>query len=293
MRTLELPDIVKIGKGKVREIFELEEGLLLVATDRISAFDVVLPDEVPKKGAVLTQLSRFWFHRLVDVVDNHLISADVDDFPDSLKPYTKELAQRSMLVRKCRPLPIECVVRGYMAGSGWKEYQKTGSICGISLPPGLVESEKFPEPIFTPSTKAEEGHDENISFEEAENLIGRDLARQVREVSLNLYMNAADYARELGIIICDTKFEFGLAGPQLLLIDEALTPDSSRFWPEDQYVPGRSQPSFDKQYIRDYLEKLEWDKQAPGPRLPEAVIRATTDRYVEAYERITGTRLAV
>lgn len=291
MKTLDLPGVTKRNRGKVREIFGVNGHLLLVATDRMSAFDVVLPDPIPWKGQVLTQLSTFWFGRLQDIVDNHLISSQVEDFPASLKPFRDQLAGRSMLVHQCRPLPVECVVRGYLAGSGWKEYQEAGMVCGLRLPEGLRESEELPESIFTPATKATEGHDENISFERTVEIIGAEMAEQVRDLSLRLYDQARHYARQRGIIICDTKFEFGLQGSRLLLIDEALTPDSSRFWPADLYEAGKPQPSFDKQFIRDFLETLDWDKTPPGPKLPESIIQATSERYLEAYRRLTGKTL--
>lgn len=291
--TLELPGVEKVSRGKVREMFAVGDRLLMVATDRISAFDVVLPDPIPQKGKVLTQISTFWFERLDQdqIVRHHLVTARTEEFPESLQPHREVLEGRSMLVKRCQPLAIECVVRGYLAGSGWKEYRETGEICGISLPPGLKESDQLPEPIFTPATKAVTGHDENISFERAAEIVGRETAEQVREWSLRIYRWARDYARERGIIICDTKFEFGRDGDELILIDEVLTPDSSRFWPADEYEPGRSQPSFDKQFIRDYLETLDWDKTPPGPRLPESIIEATTRRYLEAYRRLTGREL--
>ncbi len=272
-------------------MFEVGGRLLMVATDRISAFDVVLPNTIPNKGRVLTQISVFWFGELEGLVENHLISAQTSDFPEELQPFEALLDQRSMLVRKCRPLPIECVVRGYLAGSGWKDYQATGAICGIKLPPGLRESEELPEPIFTPATKAASGHDENITFDQAVEAVGAEVAENVRDSSLRIYGRARDYASRRGIMICDTKFEFGWDDSRLLLIDEALTPDSSRFWPEDQYQPGRSQPSFDKQFIRDYLETLDWDKKAPGPELPRSILEATSDRYLEAFRRLTGKKL--
>lgn len=293
LRGIELPGITKINSGKVREIFELEGMLLLVASDRLSAFDVVLPDPIPYKGRVLTQMSKFWFDHLTEkqIVKHHLISVDFDEFPKPLQPFRAQLEWRSTLVRKCKPLPIECVVRGYMAGSGWKEYQKSGSICGIQLPPGLTESSKLPEAIFTPSTKAESGHDINISFEQAVEMVGSDTATRVRDLTLKIYRSASDYARSKGIIICDTKFEFGWVGDDLILIDEVLTPDSSRFWPADDYEPGRPQASYDKQYVRDYLETLDWAKTYPGPKLPAHVIEATSGRYLEAYEKLTGKSL--
>jgi phosphoribosylaminoimidazole-succinocarboxamide synthase len=288
---LELPGIKKVKSGKVREIFDLGDRLLFVASDRISAFDVVMPDTIPRKGEVLTQLSNFWFAKTESFQPNHLLSRLDGPLPAELAPYAEQLAGRSILVKKAQPLTIECVVRGYLAGSGWKEYQRSQSVCGIKLPPGLKESSELPEPLFTPSTKAETGHDENISFAEARNLAGDDVAEQARDASLKIYSFAREYARTRGIIIADTKFEFGLAEGKLLLIDEVLTPDSSRFWPADQYAAGKSQPSFDKQYVRDYLETLDWDKTPPGPALPREVIEKTTAKYLEAYERVTGSRL--
>jgi len=283
------PGLKLRGRGKVRDIYELGDRLLIVATDRLSAFDVVLPTPIPDKGRVLTQLSVFWFEKLADIVPHHVITAT--DFTGELAPYADSLRGRAMLVRKTEPAPIECVVRGYITGSGWKDYQKTGKICGIPLPAGLRESDRLPEPIFTPSTKATIGHDENISFEEAVERIGRKLAERLRDTSLEIYKRAVEHASARGIIIADTKFEFGLEGDQLIWIDEALTPDSSRFWPASEYQPGRSQPSFDKQYVRDYLEKIGWNKQPPAPPLPPEVVKATTAKYREAYERITGHAL--
>lgn len=293
MSSLELPGLSKANSGKVREIFAVGDELLLVATDRISAFDVILPDPIPDKGSVLTQLSAFWFGlvRDHDIVPHHLISVDTGQFPESLAPFREELAGRSMLVRRTEPLAIECVVRGYLAGSGWKEYRSQGTVCGIELPTGLVESDRLEEPIFTPATKAVDGHDENISFERAAEIVGIETAERVRELSLRIYSMARDYAARRGIIICDTKFEFGYAGDELVLIDEVLTPDSSRFWPADRYNPGGPQESFDKQYVRDYLETLDWDKTPPGPPLPSHVVEATTSRYREAYRRLTGNEL--
>jgi len=291
IKTQELPGIPKVCQGKVREIFALDDQLLIVATDRISAFDVILPTAIPQKGKVLTQLSAFWFEQLEGTVAHHLISVRVEEFPASLHSFRKELAGRSMLVRRCSPLPIECVVRGYLAGSGWKEYRQSGTICGIQLPTGLGESEELPEPIFTPSTKARTGHDENISFERAAEIVGPELAEQVRDLSLRLYNRARKLAFQRGIIICDTKFEFGMEGSRLFLIDEVLTPDSSRFWPADGFEPGKSQPSFDKQFIRDFVETLDWDKTPPGPELPESIVEATSKRYLEAYRRLTGRDL--
>ncbi|MGD1211712.1 MAG: phosphoribosylaminoimidazolesuccinocarboxamide synthase [Candidatus Acidiferrales bacterium] len=277
------------GRGKVRDIYDLGDRLLIVATDRLSAFDVVLPTPIPDKGRVLTQLSLFWFEKLADVIPHHVLSAK--DFSGELAPYAGELDGRAMLVRRTDPVPIECVVRGYISGSGWKDYQKTGGICGIPLPAGLRESDRLPEPIFTPSTKATSGHDENISFEETISRIGRPLAERLRDVSLALYRRAAEHASAHGIVIADTKFEFGLLGQELIWIDEALTPDSSRFWPAAQYSPGKPQPSFDKQYVRDYLERIGWNKQPPAPALPPDVVAATREKYREAYQRITGHAL--
>jgi phosphoribosylaminoimidazole-succinocarboxamide synthase len=283
------PGLKLRGRGKVRDIYELGDRLLIVATDRLSAFDVVLPTPIPDKGRVLTQLSVFWFEKLADIVPHHVITAT--DFTGELAPFADSLRGRAMLVRKTEPAPIECVVRGYITGSGWKDYQKTGKICGIPLPAGLRESDRLPEPIFTPSTKATTGHDENISFEETVERIGRKLAERLRDTSLEIYKRAVEHASARGIILADTKFEFGLEGDQLIWIDEALTPDSSRFWPASEYQPGRSQPSFDKQYVRDYLEKIGWNKQPPAPPLPPEVVKATTAKYREAYERITGHAL--
>ncbi len=284
-----LPGIHFLNRGKVRDLYEVGGNLLLVATDRLSAFDVVLPTPIPDKGRVLTQLSLFWFHLLRDVIPNHVITAT--DFPAELAPYRDQLEGRAMLCRTTQPLPIECVVRGYLVGSGWKDYRATGKVCGIALPAGLRESDRLPEPIFTPSTKATTGHDENISFEEAASRIGKELAEKVRAVSLEIYKRAVAYAEPRGIILADTKFEFGLIGDQLIWIDEALTPDSSRFWPADGYQPGRAQPSYDKQYVRDYLERIEWNKQPPGPELPLDVVAATRDKYREAYRQLTGHEL--
>jgi phosphoribosylaminoimidazole-succinocarboxamide synthase len=277
------------SRGKVRDIYALGDRLLIVATDRLSAFDVVLPTPIPDKGRVLTQLSLFWFEKLADVVPHHVISAK--DFAGELAPYAQALEGRAMLVRRTEPVPIECVVRGYISGSGWKDYQKTGAICGIALPAGLRESDRLPEPIFTPSTKATTGHDENISFDETVSRIGGPLAEQLRKTSLTLYNRAAEHAAARGIIMADTKFEFGLLKEELIWIDEALTPDSSRFWPASEYTPGVVQPSFDKQYVRDYLERLGWNKQPPGPALPADVVAGTSDKYREAYRRITGHAL--
>jgi len=285
----DFPGLKLRGRGKVRDIYEVGDKLLIVATDRLSAFDVVLPTPIPDKGKVLTQISLFWFETLANVLPNHVLSAK--DFTGELAPYAAALQGRAMVVRKTEPLPVECVVRGYISGSGWKDYQKTGAICGISLPPGLRESDKLPEPIFTPSTKATTGHDENISFEETVAQIGRPLAEKIRDTSLEIYQQASERAAKHGIIIADTKFEFGLIGDELIWIDEALTPDSSRFWPADQYTPGKAQPSFDKQYVRDYLERIGWNKQAPGPELPADVVNATQAKYREAYAKVTGKPL--
>ncbi|MDH4069795.1 MAG: phosphoribosylaminoimidazolesuccinocarboxamide synthase [Ignavibacteria bacterium] len=280
-------------KGKVRDIYDLGNALLIVATDRISAFDVVLPDGIPNKGRVLTQISSFWFTQLSEVVPNHILSTDVKEFPAPFRSMPEVFAGRSMLVKKTRPLPVECVVRGYVSGSGWKDYQKTGAICGIDLPPGLRESERLPAPLFTPSTKAEQGlHDENISFEEVVKLIGSERAEKLRTVSLSLYQQGAAFAETRGIIIADTKFEFGEDEEgRLVWIDEALTPDSSRFWPKNMYKPGGQQPSFDKQFVRDYLLSLDWNKTAPGPRLPREIIETTSSKYIEAYRLIAGKDL--
>ena len=283
------PGLSLLSRGKVRDLYEVDGNLLLVATDRLSAFDVVLPTPIPDKGKVLTQLSKFWFETLQDVVPNHVISTT--DFPPQLEPYKNDLAGRAMLCRKTQPILIECVVRGYLSGSGWKDYRQTGSVCGIPLPPGLGESSRLPEPIFTPSTKAVTGHDENISFEQTVAAIGAPLAEQLRSITLDLYRRAADFAEPRGIILADTKFEFGLIGNQIIWIDEALTPDSSRFWPAQGYAPGRPQPSFDKQYVRDYLERIGWNKQPPAPALPPDVVAATSQKYKDAYQRITGHAL--
>ena len=288
---LDLPGIKKVRSGKVREVFDLGDRFLLVASDRLSAFDVIMPNGIPRKGEVLTQLSHFWFAKFASLVPNHLLAGADDPLPASLQPFAAQLARRSMIVKKANPLAIECIVRGYLSGSGWKEYKKSRTVCGIPLPAGLTESAELPEPIFTPSTKAEAGHDENIPFAEAVKIVGADLAIQARDLSLKIYRAGRDYARERGIIIADTKFEFGLCDGQLILIDEVLTPDSSRFWPADQYAPGRGQPSFDKQFVRDYLETLTWDKTPPGPELPVAVIANTSAKYLEAYERLTGKPL--
>src|SRR5262245_41885837 len=288
---IDLPGITKLKSGKVREIFDLGDQFLFVATDRISAFDVIMPNGIPRKGEVLTQISYFWFAQTQAFQPNHLLSHPNDPLPAKLRPFADKLGRRSMLVKKAKPLAIECVVRGYLAGSGWKEYQEKQSVCGIKLPPGLKDSSELPEPLFTPATKAETGHDENISFDEATRIVGQDIAERARAASMKIYNFARDYARQRGIIIADTKFEFGLLDGKLILIDEVLTPDSSRFWPADQYQPGKSQPSFDKQFVRDYLETLDWNKTPPGPVLPADVVTKTTAKYLEAYERLTGKKL--
>jgi phosphoribosylaminoimidazole-succinocarboxamide synthase len=285
-----LPGIHFLNRGKVRDLYEVGGELLLIATDRLSAFDVVLPTPIPEKGRVLTQLSLFWFHLLRDVIPNHVVTAT--DFPAALAPYLSQLEGRAMLCKKAQPLPIECVVRGYLVGSGWKDYRATGKVCGIALPQGLRESERLPEPIFTPSTKATKGHDENITFDGAVSLVGVELAEKVRSISLEIYRRAAAYAEPRGIILADTKFEFGLLGNELIWIDEALTPDSSRFWPAEGYQPGRAQPSYDKQFVRDYLERIGWNKQPPGPDLPPDVVAATRHKYREAYRQLTGNELS-
>ena len=288
---LDLPGINKVRSGKVREVFDLGDSFLLVASDRISAFDVIMPNGIPRKGEVLTQISHFWFEKFSSLVPNHLLAGANDPLPKNLQPYADKLAKRSMIVKKAKPLAIECIVRGYLSGSGLKEYKKSQTVCGIQLPSGLVDSSELPEPIFTPSTKAEEGHDENINFEQACKIVGTDLATQARDLSLKIYKAGRDYAKQRGIIIADTKFEFGLFEGKLILIDEVLTPDSSRFWPADQYAPGRGQPSFDKQFVRDYLETLTWDKTPPGPKLPDDVVAKTSAKYLEAYEKLTGKKL--
>jgi phosphoribosylaminoimidazole-succinocarboxamide synthase len=284
----DLDGVERIGSGKVRELYAIGVDLLLVASDRISAFDVVLPNPIPDKGKVLTALTSFWLDSLKGIVADHRISTRVEDFPPVLAPFAEELRGRSMSCRRAEVLPIECVARGYLAGSGWKEYRADQTVCGISLPAGLAESAELPEPIFTPATKAEQGdHDENISFDQAASVVGIDLARRLRDVTLELYGTAREHARAKGIILADTKFEFGLIDGDLILIDEVLTPDSSRFWPADDYEVGRSQSSFDKQYVRDWLEQQDWDKTPPGPTLPDEVVARTRQRYVEAYERLT------
>ena len=288
--TLDLPGVPKVASGKVREIFDLGEHLLLVATDRISAFDCVLPNPIPHKGAVLTSISAFWFVRF-GFVKNHVVATEMRDFPSILQPFAAQLFRRAMIVKKARPLPVECVVRGYLAGSGWKEYQARQSICGIPLPAGLQQAGRLPETIFTPSTKATSGHDENISWDECRRLVGDDVAEQVRALSIRIYEEGRDYAASRGIIVADTKFEFGLLDGRVILIDECLTPDSSRFWPAAEHRLGVSPPSFDKQFVRDYLETLAWDKTPPAPELPSEVIRVTSGKYLDAYAQLTGHEL--
>ncbi len=287
----QFPDLTLFARGKVRDLYAVEGKLLFVATDRISAFDYVLGTGIPEKGRVLTQLSLFWFDFLKNIVRNHLITADVDQYPQPLRKYADQLRGRSMLVKKAQMIDIECVARGYLSGSGWKEYQKTGAVCGIKLPAGLKESDKQPEPIFTPATKAVTGHDENISFDEMVKHTGRELAEQLRDLTLKIYSTAADYAAGRGIIIADTKFEFGRTEEGLVLADEVLTPDSSRFWPADKYQPGRAQESYDKQFVRDYLEDVKWNKQPPAPSLPDDVARKTSEKYIQAYRTLAGRGL--
>ena len=288
--SIDLRGIQKLRSGKVREVFDLGETLLFVVTDRISAFDVILPDPIPCKGAVLNQISTFWFKRFAEI-ENHFVTAEFDEFPKELEPYREQLAGRSMIVRKTKPLPVECVVRGYLAGSGWKEYQQSRSVCGIQLPAGLKLASQLPEPIFTPATKAEAGHDENIDMKRCAQVLGEEFAEHVKTLSLEIYSRGRHHAERCGIIVADTKFEFGTVDEDLLLIDECLTPDSSRFWPKDQYVVGQSPPSFDKQFVRDYLETLDWDKAPPAPQLPKEVIEKTSAKYVEAFRRLTGHEL--
>lgn len=291
MLQIDLPGIPKIRSGKVRELFDLGDAYLMVATDRISAFDCIMPNGIPRKGEVLTQISHFWFEKFANVVPNHLLAKANALLPERLRPFAATLERRSMIVKRAKPLAIECVVRGYLSGSGWKEYQQSQTVCGIRLPDGLTESAQLPEPIFTPATKAETGHDENIPFERAMEIVGRDVAEQTRALSQMIYRQASQYARERGIIIADTKFEFGIFEGKLILIDEVLTPDSSRFWPADEYEAGRSQPSFDKQFLRDYLERIGWNKQPPAPPLPSYVVQKTQEKYLEAYTRLTGRQL--
>jgi len=286
-----LPGFELFGRGKVRDIYAVGEDLLIVATDRISAFDFILASGIPEKGKVLTQMSLFWFEMLREIIPHHLITANLEDYPPELRKYADRLVGRSMLVKKAKPFSVECVARGYLAGSGWKEYQASRSVCGIGLPPGLLESSKLPEPIFTPATKSGSGHDDNITFEKVVELLGEETAERLRNYTLDLYLKASTYAASKGIIIADTKFEFGIYEGKVILIDEVLTPDSSRFWPAFDYVPGRSQKSFDKQFVRDYLEEIRWDKQPPAPSLPVEIVEATRRKYREAYELLTGEKL--
>src|ERR1041385_9001941 len=288
---VDLPGIKKLRSGKVREVFDLGETLLFVVTDRLSAFDVILDDPIPHKGAVLNQLSAFWFKRF-DRIDNHFVTENFTEFPKNLQTFRDQLAGRSMIVRKTKPLPVECVVRGYLAGSGWKEYQESQSVCGIKLPNGLQLASQLPEPIFTPATKAEEGHDENIDMKRCRQILGDEIANRVKKLSLEIYSRGREHAAQRGIIVADTKFEFGTVDGELLLIDECLTPDSSRFWPKDEYAVGQSPPSFDKKFVRDYLETLDWDKTPPAPRLPKDVIEKTSAKYLEAFRRLTDSELA-
>jgi phosphoribosylaminoimidazole-succinocarboxamide synthase len=283
-----LPGLPLFRRGKVRDVYDLGERLLIVATDRLSAFDVVLPTGIPGKGVLLTQMSLFWFRLLADVIPNHVVTADVGEYPPELRAFRGQLEGRSMIVLKTQVLPVECVVRGYITGSGWKDYKASGAVCGIALPAGLRESDRLEPPIFTPATKAETGHDENISFETMAETVGGERAAEARRVSLEIYSRARGHAEARGIVLADTKFEFGVRDGRLVWIDEALTPDSSRFWPRDGYAPGRSQPSFDKQFVRDYLETLDWDKTPPGPTLPPDVVARTVEKYVEAFERLRG-----
>jgi phosphoribosylaminoimidazole-succinocarboxamide synthase len=283
-----LPGVKLHGRGKVRDIYDLGDHFLIVATDRLSAFDVVLPTGIPNKGKVLTQMSAFWFDFFRDFVPNHLVSTKIEEFPEEVRPFRDQLEERSMLVRKARVFPVECVARGFITGSGLKDYNKTGMVCGIRLPDGLRDSDRLPQPIFTPATKAESGHDENISEQEAAKVIGQDNVRRLKELTLGIYGRAVDYAAGRGIIICDTKFEFGTVDGRITIVDEMLTPDSSRFWPADQYSPGKPQPSFDKQFVRDYLERIGWNKQPPGPELPADIVEATGAKYVEALRILTG-----
>lgn len=285
---IELPEIRLFKKGKVRNVFYLDDKLLIVASDRISAFDSVMPNGIPDKGKILTQISLFWFEFTKDIVPNHVITANIDEYPSELRKYREILEKRSMIGKKTKPIPIECVVRGYLSGSGWKEYQKSQSVCGLRLPPGLRESDKLPEPIFTPATKAETGHDINITEQEVVDRVGRETAKVIKEKSIEVYVSASEYAAKKGIIIADTKFEFGVIDNEIILIDEILTPDSSRFWPANEYQPGRSQPSFDKQFVRDYLISINWNKEPPAPALSEEVVRKTREKYLEAYKRLTG-----
>lgn len=283
-----LSDIKPFSIGKVRDIYDLGDKLLIIATDRISAFDVVLPTGIPFKGKVLNKISEFWFDFTKDIIKNHLITTNIDEYPEELKKYSNILEGRSMITKKAQRINIECVVRAYLSGSAWKSYQKSGTICGIELPPGLRESEKLPEPIFTPTTKADSGHDIELTQSEAEDLVGKDIFKEIKEKSIQILVSAGAFAESKGLILADTKFEFGIYDGSIILIDEVLTPDSSRFWPLDDYEPGRPQKSFDKQYVRDYLESINWDKNPPAPPLPDDIVQKTTEKYIEAYRRITG-----
>ena len=285
--TTDFSGIPLFRRGKVRDVYDLGDSLLVISTDRISCFDVILPTPIPEKGEVLTEISKFWFDFTSDIVENHLITSDVEQYPGMLLEYKDILSGRSMLVKKAKPLPVECIVRGYLSGSGWKDYKNSGSVCGIKLPEGFKESDKLPEVIFTPSTKADVGHDENVSQDYVEKQIGKDIADKIKQLSIDVYTKARDYAEKRGIIIADTKFEFGIADDKIILIDEVLTPDSSRFWPKDQYKTGQSQPSFDKQFVRDYLETLDWDKTPPGPVLPDEIVSKTTEKYRQALDILT------
>jgi phosphoribosylaminoimidazole-succinocarboxamide synthase len=287
----DLPGIKLLGRGKVRDIYDVGGYLLIIATDRLSAFDVVLPTPIPNKGKVLTQMSGFWFDHFKDFVPNHVVSSDVSDYPKELQPFRNQLDGRSMLVKKAKVFPIECVARGFLTGSGLKDYNKTGQVCGIQLPAGLRDSDRLPSPIFTPATKAETGHDENISEEQAAKVIGQENIRRLKELTLSIYSRAVDFAAKHGIIICDTKFEFGTIDGKISIVDEMLTPDSSRFWPADQYSPGKPQPSFDKQFVRDYLEHIQWNKQPPAPALPDDIVQATSAKYIEALRILTDRDL--
>ncbi len=286
-----MPGVKLHGRGKVRDIYDLGDHFLIVATDRLSAFDVVLPTPIPDKGKVLTQMSAFWFDHFKPFLPNHVVSTDVRDYPANIRQFSDQLEGRSMLVRKAKVFPVECVARGFLTGSGLKDYNKTGKVCGIALPAGLRDSDRLPQPIFTPATKAETGHDENISEDEAGRIVGADAIKRLKELTLSIYSRAVEFASTRGIIICDTKFEFGVIDGQITIVDEMLTPDSSRFWPASEYSPGKPQPSFDKQFVRDYLERIGWNKQPPAPQLPEEIIRKTGEKYREAYRRLTGREL--
>lgn len=286
----EIPELELFSRGKVRDIYKLNGNLLIVSTDRISAFDYVLPNGIPYKGIVLNKLSEYWFKFTEDIVENHMITTDIDEFPDELKKYSI-LMHRSMIVKRAKRIDIECIVRGYLVGSAWREYEKDGSVCGIKLPKGLVEAEKLPEPIFTPSIKSERGHDINITEEKAKSIAGDEILEEIKEKSIKIYEKASRHAESKGIIIADTKFEFGIYDNELILIDEILTPDSSRFWPREAYTPGRAQESLDKQFVRDYLEEINWNKKPPAPKLPESIVEETSRRYIEIYERLTGSKI--